>query len=145
MDKLILILIIIFCIINEGLVVYLLLSRKNKKQVKEKPNYDLEKAKVLLEEKSLDKINDFVDGLIKVAVDRYMIMKVNFNTDAYLNDESQRELSLYALGSVKENMTPAVRELIGLVQDISTEEKLNNYLELRIKMYILAVVVKTNQ
>ena len=145
MDKLILILIIIFCIINEGLVVYLLLSRKNKKQTKEKPNYDLEKAKVLLEEKSLDKINDFVDGLIKVAVDRYMIMKVNFNTDAYLNDESQRELSLYALGSVKENMTPAVRELIGLVQDISTEEKLNNYLELRIKMYILAVVVKTNQ
>ena len=145
MDKLILILIIIFCIINEGLVVYLLLSRKNKKQTKEKPNCDLEKAKVLLEEKSLDKINDFVDGLIKVAVDRYMIMKVNFNTDAYLNDESQRELSLYALGSVKENMTPAVRELIGLVQDISTEEKLNNYLELRIKMYILAVVVKTNQ
>ena len=141
MDKLI----IIFCIINEGLVVYLLLSRKNKKQTKEKPNCDLEKAKVLLEEKSLDKINDFVDGLIKVAVDRYMIMKVNFNTDAYLNDESQRELSLYALGSVKENMTPAVRELIGLVQDISTEEKLNNYLELRIKMYILAVVVKTNQ
>lgn len=144
MDKLVLILIIL-SIINEGLILYLLISRKNKRQIKEKYNNELDKAKILLEEKSIEKINDVVEELIKTAVDRYMVLNVNFNSDAYLNSEGQRELSLYVLGSIRENMTPAVKELIGLVQDISTEEKLNNYLELQIKMYILAVVVKTNQ
>lgn len=144
MDKLVLILIIL-SVINEGLILYLLIRRKNKKQIKEKYNNELDKAKILLEEKSIEKINDVVEELIKTAVDRYMILNVNFNSDAYINTEGQRELSLYVLGSIRENMTPAVKELIGLVQDISTEEKLNNYLELQIKMYILAVVVKTNQ
>lgn len=144
MNELVLILIIL-SIINEGLILYLLIRRKNKKQIKENYNNELDKAKVLLEDKSIEKINDVVEELIKTAVDRYMVLNVNFNSDAYLNSEGQRELSLYVLGSIRENMTPAVKELIGLIQDISTEEKLNNYLELQIKMYILAVVVKTNQ
>lgn len=146
-QSIILVLVILIFLIEEIiLMVYFVPNLKlSKKETKEKESSKINEVKILLEDKSLEKIDDVVDGLIKNAVDIYMVLNVNFNTDAYLNDDSIKELTQYAFGMVKRNMTPSVMELIGLTNDISTEEKLNEYLNLKIKMYILAVVVKTNQ
>ena len=133
------------CIVNIIILLYLVFLNKPKKQEIVKKDDNTEKIKLLLENKSLEKINDVVEGIIKESVDRYMILNVNYDTDAYLNEATINELSLYTFGMVKNNMTPAVRELIGLTHDISTEDKLDDLLKLHIKMYILAFVVKTNQ
>ena len=146
MDKLI----IIFCTIISielliiGFIVFKLLNNKDKKEVVVKPS-EIEKIKLLLEDKSLDKINDFIDGLIKEPVDRYMLLNVNWDADAYMNEQLINEMSLYVFGSIKQCMTPTMVEFIGLIHDVSTEDKLDEYLKLRIKMYIIAVVLKTNQ
>lgn len=147
MDQMILILAFFLFILSETIIFYIFFSGHKANNVKKEKRVksDVDKIKILLEDKALEKIDDVIDGLIKAAVDRYMVLNVNFNTEAYLNDDSIKELTLYTFGSVKKNMTPTVIGLIGLINDISTEEKLDEYLELKIKMYLLAVVVKTNQ
>ncbi len=106
-----------------------------------------EEIKILLsDDKIIDKINNILYTMIKDASDRYMILNVNFNaSDAYLNQESIDELSKYIFGTVKGNMTPALRNLFGLIYDISTEEKLDKFIEINVKMHILDIIVKTNQ
>ena len=126
--------------------VILIIDLKRSKREPDKIIVDnTDKLNLLMQDKSLERINDIIEGLIKEAVDRYMILNVNFNTIAYINDASVNELELYAFGTVKSNMTPVMKEFIGLVYDISTEEKLDNFIKLRVKMYVLAIVVKTNQ
>ena len=124
------------------------LFRESKKEKNINPPINVtstEKIKLLLEKDSVENINNIIDSLIKQAIDRYMILNVNFNKEAYLNEDAINELSLYAFGTVKDNMTPTVKELIGLIYDISTDEKMDEFIKLRIKIYVLAIVVKTNQ
>lgn len=122
-----------------------------KDEIKNKPTTHkkdhTEDIKILLsDEKIIDKINNILYTMIKDASDRYMILNVNFNADdAYLKQETIEELSKYIFGTVKGNMTPALRGLFGLVYDISTEEKLDSLIDINIKMHILDLIVKTNQ
>lgn len=118
---------------------------KNKEVVEVKEDYSRKIELLLSKDNMVEQIDTLLDNLIKNAVNKYMILNVNFNRDAYLNDKAIEELSLYALGMVRDNMTPAIKETLGLIYDISTDEKLNSFLELRIKMYILAVVINTNK
>lgn len=108
-------------------------------------NTSVEKIKILMEKDSIDKINIFIDALIKNAADKYMILNVGYQEDPYLKSTNIEELTLYVIGMVKQNMTKSVIDTIGLIYDVDTEEKLDKFLELRIKIYVLSLSVKVNK
>ena len=108
-------------------------------------NTSVEKIKILMEKDSIDKINIFIDALIKNAADKYMILNVGYLEDPYLKSTNIEELTLYVIGMVKQNMTKSVIDTIGLIYDVDTEEKLDKFLELRIKIYVLSLSVKVNK
>ena len=108
-------------------------------------NGSVEKIKILMEKDSIQKIDDLVDALISNAVDKYMILNVNFDREKYLKQEEQEQLSQYVYGMVIKNMTKSVLDTIGLIYDISTDEKLKEFLDIRIKIYVLAIIVNQNK
>lgn len=107
---------------------------------------DVEKIKILLSSKdTVENIDVIIDNIIKTAADRYMIFNVNYDPDSYLTKENSEEMALYVFGSVKMDLTDTMKSTIGLVHNIDTEEKLDDFLKLRVKMYVLALLIKTNQ
>ena len=107
---------------------------------------DVEKIKILLSSKdTVENIDVIIDNIIKTAADRYMIFNVNYDPDSYLTKENSEEMALYVFGSVKMDLTDTMKATIGLVHNIDTEEKLDDFLRLRVKMYVLALLIKTNQ
>ena len=104
-----------------------------------------EKIKILLTKDAIDNIDNMIDDIIKRAADRYMILNINFKDLPYVTEKDADELTKYIFGSLKMDMTDTVRETIGILHNVSTEKQLDDFLKLRIKMYVLAIVVKTNQ
>lgn len=124
------------------------IKENNKKEIETVEHPDnTEKIKILLsDDKIVDKINGVLNSLIKDAADRYMLFEVGFNgIDAYIPSKSSDEMEKYIYGTVRSNITSATRDLLGLIYDVSTEEKLNNVIELAVKMYMIDILVKTNQ
>lgn len=131
----------VFCVL---LTVLAIRSNSNKTSTIQTPD-NTEKIKILLEKDSIENIDNMVDEIIKRSADRYMILNVNFKELPYITERDTDELTKYIFGSVKMDMTDTVEETIGLIHNISTEKQLDDFLNLRIKMYVLALLVKTNQ
>lgn len=134
-----------------GIVVIIILYNKNKKLSTKNihiPNRTYtEEIKILLNtENVIEKINNLLNDKIKEAADRYMIFNVRFNgEDAYLPQDTVDEMSKYVFGTVRSNITPAMRELIGLIYDVETDERLDSLIDINVKMYMLNEIVKTNK
>ena len=111
------------------------------------PIDNTEKIKILLSKDSVENIDNLVDEIIKRAADRYMILKVNFKDKEaqYITEADADELSKYIFGSIKLDMTDTMRDTIGLAHNISTEKQFDDFFNLRIKMYVLAILVNNNQ
>ena len=120
-------------------------SKNNDNDNKKENKISTEKVKILLDEKSVEKVDEYINALIKSSADTYMILNVNFNPESYLNSEKVEELSNYIFATIKKNLTDASKEVIGLVYNIDTEEKINELLQLKIKIYVLAITVSNNK
>ena len=120
-------------------------SKGNENKIEPVIENNTEKIKILLSENAIEKVDNLVDSLIKNAIDKYMIFNVNFDKEKYLNAGDQEQMTLYVTGMVMNNMTDTVRSTIGLVYDISTEQKLKEFLDIRIKMSLLVVIVNQNK
>ena len=120
-------------------------SKGNENKIEPVIENNTEKIKILLSENAIEKVDNLVDSLIKNAIDKYMILNVNFDKEKYLNAGDQEQMTLYVTGMVMNNMTDTVRSTIGLVYDISTEQKLKEFLDIRIKMSLLVVIVNQNK
>ena len=132
----------IFCVVLTVLVMRL--DSNNTPTIQTTDN--IEKIKILLSNKeTVDNIDAIIDSIIKTAVDRYMILNVNFNVDSYITKDNIDEMSKYVFGTIKMDLTDTMRDMIGLIHNVDTEEKLDEFLKIRIKMYILALTIKTNQ
>lgn len=142
--------VLLFLIAINIFVLIMITVNERKNKTIEKPNTgieDVEKIKILIsDEKCIEKINTIINDLIKESVDRYKVLNVNFNgEDAYLPESSVDEMSKYAFGMIRTSITPALRNTIELVYDVSTDEKLDEFLDIRVKLYILREVVETNK
>lgn len=139
--------VIVFLMITFAVIIIIRNEIKESNKPPENNKDYTEEIKILLNtDNIMDKINMILYEKIKQAADIYMIFNVKFNgEDAYLPQDTIDEMSKYIFGTVKGNMTPAMRELIGLVYDIDTDERLDNLLDINIKMYMLNEIVKTNK
>lgn len=137
-------------LITVCMVIYIIKLITNKKETTAPVNIkdnssDVEKIKILMEKDSTQKIDNLLDSLIKNAVDKYMILNVNFDREKYLSTQDQEQFCSYVMGMVMKNMTESVKNTLGLIYDISTEEKLKEFLDIRIKIYVLAIIVNQNK
>jgi hypothetical protein len=104
-----------------------------------------ERLKILLQDNSVDKINSCIDQFIENAANMYTLLKLSQDPNHYITEDMQKEMSSYILGSVKKNMTEDILSLISMIYVINSPEDIDDYLNIRIKLYILSFMVNYNQ
>jgi len=120
-------------------------NRKKEKVQRVSKTPNIEKIKILLDEKSIENIDNFINRLINQSIETYMIMNVT-TKEHYINSKESEKISEYVYASImKYHMTQDVKDTIGIIYDISTNEKLENLLKLKIKINILALLVDNNK
>lgn len=122
---------------------YIFKVLKTKSQVIIEKPLNVDVCKLLLDKESLDNVNNFIDSMVNDSIHMYQIMEA-FTTETYITKEMADEMSLYCFGMTKNKMTDSVKSTIGLFYDISTEEKLDNILKLRIKLNIVSKMIEQN-
>ena len=120
-------------------------DRISKERDNQKSQIDVDLLNALLSDKTVENIDTMVDGFISNAGDMYTLLKLSQNQTHYISEEIKNEMTSYIFGTVKKNMTPTVRQIIGLIHNVDNEEDLDKYLDLRIKMYVLNYMVNYNQ
>lgn len=145
--KTVLLIINLFFLLFSILLNIIYIIKPNIKNNKKENNVSVDRLKLLLDQdKSIvERVDLLIDEIIKKAADTYMILNVNFNKEKYINSKESEEMINYISSMVKLNMTPEIRELIGLVRVINSEKDLDDYLNLKIKIYVLAVIVNVNK
>lgn len=146
--KTVLLIINLFFLLFSILLNIIYIIKPNIKNNKKENNVSVDRLKLLLldQDKSIvERVDLLIDEIIKKAADTYMILNVNFNKEKYINSKESEEMINYISFMVKLNMTPEIRELIGLVRVINSEKDLDDYLNLKIKIYVLAVIVNVNK
>ena len=136
-----------FIFILGVLLVYKELSFNNhEKSKKENQNhkFDIEKIKILLEDNSIEKIDNFINNIIKNAIDTYILLNV-VDKSHYINSKEADIISNYVYATIKNTITDDEKDAIGLFYNISTEEKFDNFIKLKIKISIIALLVQNNQ
>lgn len=119
-----------------------IIGKKNKKE----NHVSIKRLKLILNQDNIiEKVDSLVDEIIKKAADTYMILNVNYDKEKYINSDESELMSKYIKSMVKLNMTPEIRELIGLVRVINSDKDLDDYLNLKIKIYVLAIMVNINK
>lgn len=131
---------IIMCIVT----IVITTTKKEKIDNRKEKIYDVELIKLMLTDNIDNSVNNMLDNIIKNIIDLYLIFN-NVSEENYINSETAKELEDYTFGMVKKKLTDSARNTIGLVYDISTEEKLNSVIKLRIKLHIINFMVEQNQ
>lgn len=137
-----------------GLVLIMIIIGKLLKLINIKENNKKEKSistdtlKLMIENDEftiIEKVDSLVDKIIKNNIDTYMIMNVNFNSEKYINSKEADEMTEYIKSMTKLNMTPEIIELIKLVRVINSENDLDDYLDLKIKIHVISIIVNVNK
>lgn len=100
---------------------------------------------ILIQDDSIDKINNILDTHIKNAGSNYISLTINYSEDIYITEALGEEMSEYIFQSVKKNMTPATIKLLSLIYTIDSEEQLDEILKFRIKLFMITEIVRLNQ
>jgi len=87
----------------------------------------------------------FIDKCIETAADNYTVMMLSQNTVQYLNDEDIERMRRYIMGTVNLNITDATMEMISWTHDVSSYDKLEALLDLRIKIFLVGFVADYNR
>lgn len=133
-------------LIGFALIVQTQIISKRATSTKKEANTEVKKLELILSQENIvDKIDGLVDDLIKKAANIYIILNFGFDKEKYIISTESEEMSLYIKAMVKKNITPEIRSLIGLIRNIESEKDLDDYLNLKIKLYVIAVVVDKNQ
>lgn len=128
-----------------GILLKLINIKENNKKEKSISTYTL---KLMIENDEftiVEKVDSLVDRIIKNNIDTYMIMNVNFNSEKYINSKEADEMTEYIKSMTKLNMTPEIIELIKLVRVINSENDLDDYLDLKIKIHVISIIVNVNK
>lgn len=101
---------------------------------------------ILKQDNYIEKVNELIDSLIRNAGETYVILNPNFNSsDKYITEHESEDMQQYIYLFISGNMTPDIKKIISSVYDISTDDKLKSILKLRIKLYILSLLVNANK
>lgn len=100
---------------------------------------------ILMQDDSVDKINNILDTHIKNAGNNYISLTLNYSDELYITEAIEHEMSTYIFQSVKKNITPALIKTLSLIYIINSEDQLDELLKFRIKLYLITEIVRLNQ
>lgn len=127
-----------------SIVVIMITTKKDKSEMIKEKKYDVDLIKLMLTDNIVDNVNNMLDNIIKEAINLYLIFN-SINEETYINNDIAKELEDYTFGMVKNKLTPTVKDTLGLIYDISTKEKLDSVIKLRIKIHVINFMVEQNQ
>lgn len=120
--------------------------RKEEKEIHMRTESDVLLYRTLMRKNAVEDINSVLDSFISDAADNYLALTVSFmDNKVYITEKIQKEMTDYIFGMVKRNMTDTIRNLLGLIYIIDTEEKLDELLQFRIKLYMINIMVNLNK
>jgi len=149
---------IIFIILFSLLVLFIIFKsiefNKLKKETKlhwatsSKKEYNERLVELILSSDNInlvDSVNRLIDNLIKEAGNLYMIFNINHDKDKYITEKETEIITKYIYGMVMKNMTKDIRHIISLVYNIDTEDQLKEIINLRIKLYMINLLVNNHK
>lgn len=138
-----------FTIIGFGIFLYLIIKLVatlifgNNDKKEEFSTTDIEKIKIVLNDESNEKIDNYIYSLINKYLELYLILN-GINKESYINSTEVEKIEKYIFASLKYNMSETTKNIIGLIYDISTEKKLDDLLNLKIKISVLSYITEQN-
>ena len=116
------------------------------------PNYNpnkepnVEVMKILLEDKSVEKINSVLDSMIKEVAGVYQIFALStMENNQYINSEEQEKMERYIEAVVSRNIHGELENLLKLIYRINSKEDLEQMVSTRTKIFMINFVINYNK
>ena len=122
------------------------INKKNKKiENKDIKDPSKEIDIILQSDDIVNKVNKLIDDLIINASNIYTILTIDSSDDGkYINSSVSDQMAEYIFQTIKKNMTFSIFNTIKLVYVINDEKDLDNLLKLRIKLYMINIIINNN-
>lgn len=106
---------------------------------------DVEVMKILLEDKSVEKINNVLDSMIREVAGVYQIFALSTIENQYINSEEQEKMERYIETVVGRNIHGELENLLKLIYKIDSDEDLKQLVSTRTKIYMIDFVINYNR
>ena len=125
------------------------MSQKDKQPKDTTVDNDIDKlalASLLLStDNCTEKIDNILDSRIKSAADMYHILILSTDENQYITSTQIQEMSNYIEETVYRNFTQSMKIIIGMIYDVSTNEKIKEIIKVRTKIYMINFVMNYNK
>lgn len=120
--------------------------KENKKIVNKDTKDSSKEIDIILQSDDIvDKVNKLIDDLIENASNIYTILTIDSSDDGkYINSTASDLMAEYIFQTIKKNMTFSIFNTIKLVYVINDEKDLDNLLKLRIKLFMINIIINNN-
>ena len=136
---------ILIVLITDGFILVDKVKKNKIEEIQETHNVNVEVAKLILEGKLVERVNEVIDSLIREHVDVYQVMVLSMNELQYISAEEQDKLQKYIIYKVVHNISPDVRDIISLAYNVTNDKELEEVVSVRVKMYLLNYIVEYNK
>jgi uncharacterized protein YbcI len=106
---------------------------------------DIDKLHILLEDKSIEKINSVIDSYIDEIANTYILMILATDDRQYINTEEQEKMLKYIRYTSLKNLSQDMKDLIGIVYKVESNKDIEEYINLKCKVYMINFIVDFNK
>ena len=134
----IIIIMVISWLVMFSFIAYIITAKLSKRNSDKKENeVNLDRIKILLEDRAVDKIDEVLDTYINNAASIYQVLEIAKTQKEFLNSEDIERMISYISTMVIKNMTPETVSLLSITHVINSQKDLIDLINLRTKLYVL--------
>ena len=126
---------------------YILTAKFNGNNNVEKENnneIDLDRIKILLEDRAVDRIDEVLDTYIRNAASIYQVLEIAKTQKEFLNSDDIERMISYISTMVLKNMTAETVSLLSITHIINSQKDIIDLVNLRTKLYVLNFSIEFN-
>ena len=126
---------------------YILTAKFNGNNRVEKENnneIDLDRIKILLEDRAVDRIDEVLDTYIRNAASIYQVLEIAKTQKEFLNSDDIERMISYISTMVLKNMTAETVSLLSITHIINSQKDIIDLVNLRTKLYVLNFSIEFN-
>lgn len=106
---------------------------------------NIDKLHILLEDKSIEKINNVINDYIEDISNTYTLMVIAAKDIQYINTEEQEKMLKYISYTALKNLSQDMKDLISIVQNIESYKDIEDYINLKCKIYMINFIIMYNK
>jgi hypothetical protein len=126
---------------------YILTAKFNGNNRVEKENnneINLDRVKILLEDRAVDRIDEVLDTYIRNAASIYQVLEIAKTQKEFLNSDDIERMISYISTMVLKNMTAETVSLLSITHIINSQKDIIDLVNLRTKLYVLNFSIEFN-